>query len=127
MSYERFRDRPVDKVHVLPPLVYACCLGSCSSGEIAQTGRARLDLMALTVNQMLTFRTVNRFQTRHLDAPEGLFDKVQEHCREVGLRLSSVIQFSEIADRLLNPLDSIADAVPDPASTKWTLVTRTGR
>ena len=108
-------------------IIYACRLGMHSPRKIAQTCRERLGSMALTGNQTLKFRTANWLQTRHLDALEGLFDQALERCREADSRLSSVIQLSEIEDRFLNPLDSIADAAPEPASIKWTLATRTGR
>ena len=49
-------------------------------------------------------------------------------CRPaVSLLLFSVVQLNEFQDRLLYPLDGIADAAPDPAGIKWILVSRTGR
>ena len=38
------------------------------------------------------------------------------------LRLFRVAQFNELQTRLVNPPDGIADASPEPASIKWTLV-----
>ena len=47
-------------------------------------------------------------------------------CRPAaGLRIFSFVQFNEFRDRLLNPLDRIADAEPEPPSIKWTLLIRT--
>ena len=47
-------------------------------------------------------------------------------CRPTAdLRIFSFVQFNEFRDRLLNPLDGIVDAAPEPASIKWTLVGRT--
>ena len=46
-------------------------------------------------------------------------------CRPVvGFRLFSLVKFNEFKDRLLNTLDGIAYAAPEPASIKWTLVNR---
>ena len=38
------------------------------------------------------------------------------------LRLFLVVQFNELQTRLINPPDGIADAAPEPASIKGTLV-----
>ena len=46
-------------------------------------------------------------------------------CRPaVGFRLFSLVQFNEFKDRLLNTLDGIVDAAPEPESVKWTLMNR---
>ena len=58
----------------------------------------------------------------HLTGGEEAFTA----CRPAaGLHLCSVAQFNEFQDWLLNPLDGIADAAPESASTKWTLSSRT--
>ena len=47
-------------------------------------------------------------------------------CRPAaGPRTFSFVQFNEFRNRLLSPLDGIVDAAPEPASIKWTLMSRT--
>ena len=53
-------------------------------------------------------------------------EEVFKVCRPTaGIRIFSFVQFNEFRDRLLNPLDGIVDAAPEPASIKWTLLDRT--
>ena len=50
-------------------------------------------------------------------------DEARGTCHSVSeLRFSPFVQFNEFQERLLNPLDGIAVAAPNPASVEWNLV-----
>ncbi len=49
-------------------------------------------------------------------------EPIQAGCPFERLRLFLVVQFNELQTRLINPPDGIADASPEPASIKGTLV-----
>ncbi len=66
-------------------LLYAYCVGTPSSRQIARKLEEDIAFRVLAANNMPDFRTLAEFRKRHLGALTGIFVQVLRLCRQAGL------------------------------------------
>ena len=65
-------------------LLYASCVGVCSSRKIAQACERNLAFIALVGQERPDFRTISDFRTRHREACKDVFVQVLRVAGEAG-------------------------------------------